>query len=221
MYMRKIINGAIVLIVTLFAQQNVKAQGTITYLSNLGQPSSGSDTIGSDSWVAARFFTGNNGSGYILNSVQLAMADASGSPSGFTVMLYTMSLIKIAPQNSIGTLTGSDNPSTAGIYTYTDDSNIILSPGTTYFIVLTAGTTIANGAYEWSLAGANSYNPSGGWAGDGGFVDTSSNGSSWNESTVAFPQFAINATAIPEPSSSFLLLFGSGVFIYVRRAFHR
>jgi len=73
--------------------------------------------------------------------------------------------------------------------------------------VLSGGTAIANGAYEWSYAGANSYNPSDGWKSPfGAFAFwTSSNGSlSWN-STLGFPQFAIDATAVPEPNISGLL----------------
>jgi hypothetical protein len=59
------------------------------YLSNLGQSSTGSLAVGSDSWLAASFGTGTNEGGYELNSIQLAMTDASGNPSGFTVMIYT------------------------------------------------------------------------------------------------------------------------------------
>jgi len=38
-----------------------------------------------------------------------------------------------------------------GTFTYTPLSNLTLSPNTPYFIVLTAGITIANGAYEWPI----------------------------------------------------------------------
>jgi hypothetical protein len=134
-----------------------------------------------------------------------------------------------SPGSSLETLNGSANPSTGGIYTYTDSSNLILSPQTTYFIVLTSGTAVANGAYDWSYGseGPNSlYNPSGGWVAPPFDITDdnyqSSNGSNWSHVNFGeFAQFAITATPIPEPSSSLLLLLGSGVFIYVRRAFHR
>jgi hypothetical protein len=45
---------------------------------------SGSPSVASDSWLAAEFGTGTDASGYVLNSVQLGMTDASGNPSGFT-----------------------------------------------------------------------------------------------------------------------------------------
>jgi PEP-CTERM motif len=194
-----------------------QAQGTVTYLSNLGQPSAGSLSVGSDSWLAAGFFAGTNASGYVLDSIQLAMTDASGNPSGFTVMVYTnRGPSGFSPLGSLGTLNDSLNPVTAGTYTYTPATSLTLSPRTPYFIVLTAGTAIANGAYEWSLAGANSYNPSGGWAAIGG-VWTSSNGSFGPAPEGGYLQFAISATPVPEPSMLGLLALGGGFVLWRRR----
>src|SRR5476649_1775563 len=152
-----IIAGILVFEVGLLAPQITQAQGTITYLSNLGQTSAGSLAVGSDSWQAAEFRTGNNVGGYTLNSIQLGMADDSGNPAGFTAMIYTFDLARGIPGSSLGTLNGSLNPATSGIYTYTPVSNITLSRGDFFYIVLTAGTTVASGAYEWSYAGGNSY----------------------------------------------------------------
>jgi hypothetical protein len=211
----------IIIAVSLFITQIMQAQGEL-YLDNVGQPSAGSEAVGSDSWFPAFFYTGGNASGYMLDSIQLGMADATGNPAGFTVMIYTAATGPYpTPGNSLGTLDGSANPSTAGIYTYAPDTDLILSPYTSYYIVLTAGTAVANGAYEWSYAGAYSYSPNGGW----GITATpliSSNGSTWNPYNAGQPlQYAITATAIPEPSPSLLLLLGSGVFMYVRHTFHR
>ena len=199
----------------LLAPQIIQAQGTI-YLSNLGQPSASSMAVGSDSWLAALFRTGTNADGYALNSVQLGIADASGRPDSFTAMIFTgFSPVGALPGNNIGTLNGSTDPATGGSYTYTPVSNLMLSPSTYYFIVLTAGTAIASGAYEWSLASEYSYNPSGGWSG-GGFVMLSNDGSSWNPLSIVYPQFAINATPIPEPGVFGLFGLG-GLFL----AWHR
>lgn len=213
-----IINGVITFAVALVAPQIVQAQGTMTYLSNLDQASAGSLAVGSDSWLAAGFKTGNNASGYLLDSIQLGMTDASGNPSGFTVMLYRPAAGgPLVPGSSLDTLNGSLNPVTAGTYTYTSASSFTLLPNREYYIVLTAGTAVANGAYEWGYAGANSYNPSDGWNSQGGNW-TSSNGSipSWN-STSGFPQFAINAIAIPEPGVPGLLGLGGLAFLWHRR----
>ena len=73
----------------LLAARVASAQGTTTFLSNIGQPSSGSLAVGSDSWLAAGFVTGTDASGYLLDSIQLGLASSTGSPSDFTVMLYT------------------------------------------------------------------------------------------------------------------------------------
>jgi hypothetical protein len=189
-------------------------------MSNLAQTPTGSDLVGGDSWLAVDVRTGTNVSGYMLNSIQLAMTDATGSPSAFTVMLYASIInppIGYVPGSSLDTLNSSLSPVTAGTYTYTAPSDLTLLPSTHYFIVLTAGTAIASGAYDWSTTsiGSNSsYNLIGGWLGGGHFY--SSDGLNWNLRN-AYPQFAINATAIPEPSSSFLLSLGSGSLIYARR----
>ena len=195
--------------------QITQAQGTMTYLSNLGQPSAGSHPVGSNSWLAARFLTGGNVAGYSLDSIQLAMTDASGDPSGFTVMLCSNAS---APGPVLGTLNGSLSPVSSGIYTYTPASNLTLKPGP-YFIVVTAGTAVADGAYEWSLAGANSYDSVGGWHEPGG-IFTSSNGSSWSLDTGSYPQFAISATAVPEPSTLALLALGGFFLVRRRRKSH-
>src|ERR1035438_9179425 len=91
LYMRKtIISGIIASVFGLLAPHIAQAQGTL-YVSSLGLTSSGSASVGSDSWLATDIRTGTNAGGYLLNSVQLALADASGTPSGFTAMLYNRS----------------------------------------------------------------------------------------------------------------------------------
>jgi PEP-CTERM motif len=212
-----IIGSAILVAVGVLVLQSVEAQGTTTYLSNLGQSSAGSLAVGSDSWLAASFRTGANASGYSLNSIQLGMTDASGSPSDFTVTLYTSRLVAPAPGNSLGALNGSADPTTGGIYTYTPGSSLTLSGSTFYYIVLTAGTAVAAGAYDWSYAVTNSYNPDGGWSSSGGVVASSDNGSSWRQFIAVPAQFAINATAIPEPGVLGLLGLGGLAFLWHRR----
>jgi hypothetical protein len=211
-------SSVIVFTVALLAPQIAPAQGEMTYLSNLAQPSTGSHAVGSNSWLAMEFHTGNNTGGYLLDSIQFALTDASGNPSNFTAMIYTeVGFTGDFPGSSLGTLDGSLNPASSGVYTYTDDSNITLSPNAIYYIVLTAGTAVANGAYEWSLTSSASYNPNGGWGWFQPYNPShSSDGLNWYGYLNTNPQFAINATAVPEPSSEILLGLGGVFFGLVR-----
>jgi hypothetical protein len=215
--MKKII---IMFALGLLTQPTIRAQGPV-YLSNLGQTSTGSVAVGSDSWLAEDFTTGTNVSGYSLNSIQLEMADASGNPTNFAAMLYSaVSGGATLPGSNLGTLDGSLNPTTAGIYTFTPASNLTLSAETPYFIVLTAGTAVANGAYGWGYANTSTYNPSGRWL--GGVTLISSNGSTpWtrlgSNPLYDFSEFAINATAIPEPGDLDLFSLGGLAFLWHRR----
>ncbi len=209
--MRSII---IVLAAALSAPQITQAQGTVTYLSNLPQSSAGSLAVGSDSWLAAVCQTGTNADGYVLDSIQLAMSDAIGSPNGFTVMLYAPAIGSFLPGHSLGTLNGSLSPVAGGVYTYTPASNLTLTPRTPYSIVLTAGTAVANGAYGWSYGGTNSYNPSDGWSTIGGVWSSSNGLTHWIGTGGSFPRFALNATPVPEPGALSLLALGGLLLVW-------
>jgi hypothetical protein len=223
---KQIIIGIIVFAGGLLSPQITQAQGT-TYISNLGQSSTNSAAVGSDSWLAMSFATGTNTGGYQLNSIGLGMANATGNPSGFTVMLYSAIFEgdEAYLGSSLGALNGSLNPVVGGVFPYTPTSNLTLSPNTVFFIVLTAGTAIANGVYEWANTSEAplTYNPIGGWFAPIGVVRIddyqSSNGSSWSV-FPNFPEFAINANAlpaVPEPGIYALLSLGGLCFLGLRK----
>ncbi len=58
---KQIVSIIIVFAVALLAPQITQAQGTTTFLSNLGQTSAGSNPVSDNTWLAAEFATGNNG----------------------------------------------------------------------------------------------------------------------------------------------------------------
>src|SRR5258708_32833518 len=101
-----IINGLVILLLWLLPPQTVRAQGTITYLSNLGQASTGGSAVGSNSWLAAGFATGTNAFGYVMDSVQLAMTEALLNPRCFTALLYTAAAAAPVPGGELHALTG-------------------------------------------------------------------------------------------------------------------
>lgn len=206
---KSICGGILALAVALLTPHLVQAQGTL-YFTSLGQTPTGSAAIGSDSWIAQAFGTGTNTGGYMLNSVQLLMDGASGTPNGFVISIYGNS--GNSPQNNLGNLVGSD-PLTGGVYSYTA-SGITLSPSTAYYILVTAATPVAQGAYNWSSANVLAP-PNNGWA--GGLYDYSTDGAKWNYFRNQFFQFAIYATPIPEPATCALFGLGLAALSFWRR----
>jgi len=176
--------------------------------------------VGSDSWLAELFRTGANPGGYLLNSIQLALTDATGNPSAFTAMIYNQSpfLGAIEPGSSIASLSGSLTPVAAGTYTYSPASNLTLSPSTYYFIVLTAGTPVASAAYEWSTTSTDAPTLSNGWEGGGDLLSSSDGlARNWDELLSTYPLFAISGTPVPEPSVLGLLVLGGFFLVWHRR----
>jgi PEP-CTERM motif len=177
----------------------IPAQGTL-YLSNLGQTPEGNSATGSNAWLAQYFQTGTAPGGYVLNSIQLLMAAASGNSSGFSVSIYNRSSLpfpdSLFPGSSLGSLDGSE-PLAGGIYTYTA-SGITLSPLTGYFVVITSATPIEEGSFNWSLASGVT-SASDRWN-MGSYSYNSADGSQWTRAAGSLFQFGVFGTAVPEPS---------------------
>ena len=200
--MKKHLQGTVMLVI-LFSVCSMMAQGTmyVSLLSNLPQAAS---QVGSDSWNAVDFRTGTNSSGYSLNSIQVLMGNSSGNPSGIIVSLYN--LTGNVPGTPISILTGSE-PTAAGNYSYTA-SSISLQPVTRYFVVMTSVTPVSTGAYNW-IAGDGGGSATEGWIAGISFR-SSSDGINWNATRHPF-LFAVNATAIPEPATTSLIIIGLAV----------
>jgi hypothetical protein len=212
---KNMIDGGIAL-AFLLAPQILQAQGTM-YLSNLSDAPVGVLPIGSDSWLGLPFIVGRNPTGYTLNSFQFSMADASGVPDDLSVTLFQGRLNSgVLSGTTIGSLEGSLSPVSGGIYSYTPSSTITLTPGNLYAVILTAGTSISAGAFNMNNADAIDAESTG-WVGSdfaGVTIWTSSNGSLWGGNASDAPQYAVYATAVPEPSAWAVFLFGGGVLMY-------
>jgi hypothetical protein len=188
----------IVSAISLPLQQKVLAQGTM-YVSTLGRTPVGSAQIGADAWIAQPFFTGTNAAGYVLNSIQLLMDAASGSPTGFSVAIYS-NPGNGPPDSSLTPLAGPE-PTLGGVLNY-DGASFFLRPRTEYSVVLTASTPTAQGVYNWSAAnsfGTNTTGPGDPWVIPDLYY-SSVNGSSWTlRVREDIFQLAINGTPAPEP----------------------
>jgi len=201
----------ILLAACMLLAQEVRAQGTL-YLSNLGQGAFGVGT-GNGGWLAQGIETGTDSGGYVLNSVDLGMTTATGTPGGIEVAIY--SALNGVPYQNLGTLNGSVNPSSAGVYEY-DSSGIMLAPSTEYFVVAMDATTVSGGYYNW-LANAEgaSVTSLNDWSIQGNYGSGNS-GSTWAGIRAYGLQTAIYATPVPEPSLWILGAIGTGILVCVR-----
>ena len=200
-------NMILVVLIALSGQ----GQGT-TYFSTLSNPSGGSYAVASDSMLATQFVTGTNNSGYVLQSIQLFLGTPSGNPNTFVVSLFSNRARQ--PSVLLGLLNGDISPS-AGIYDYAA-SGISLTASTRCYIVLTSGTPVSSGAYNWRVSSLFNYSASDGWTLGGGYV-TSPNGSDWLSLASNPLQFAVNATAVPEPGTASLIAIALTVCGFYRR----
>lgn len=180
-----------------------KGQGTL-FVSNLSQPVNTIVFIAHDSWYANSFTTGPNSLGYSLNSVQLLMQTAIGNPSGFSVSIY-LGNGGFPSSTNVGNLSGSD-PLAGGVHSYSA-SMVTLLPSTRYFVVVSAQTFLSTGAFRWSSPTTGFSDTTGGWS-YGPYHSTSTDGINWSRSAPDL-QYAVYATAIPEPSSAVVLALGS------------
>ena len=189
------------------------AYGTL-FVSNMDQTPTGDAALGSDSRIAQSFnVSASDPNQYALDSIQLRLSPAVGSPSGLEVSVYS-SALDAAPQVYLGTLAGSADPLMGGVYNYTA-SGITLSGLGSYFVVVTSMTPIAQGAFMWSSS--DSYTRNGSWAIRSVYY-TSSNGLAWEgHSREKVFQMAIYATVVPEPATLGLAGLGLGFLWLLRR----
>lgn len=186
--------------------------GAATMFSNLGQTSAGSLAVARDSWRAEIFYTGANADGYLLNSIQLQLGTPIGAPSGLILAIYDRNEF-FKPGASLELLTGTE-PSGSGVFTF-QSSGLLLHPYTGYFIVATAITPLTSGSFRWDITSWVDQTPFFDF-GAGGLLFDSPDGQTWTFSRPNNFMFAIEATAIPEPTALALLGLG-GMLLLTRR----
>lgn len=146
------------------------------------------------------FTTDNSATSFSLNSVSLRIG-SSYLINDFFMRLHNYNGSN-TPGTLLGTLSGPNLPTGLAQNTWTADS-LSLAPNTTYF--LTWGFTSGTGAYE--LVVSNVGSPSGAWSLAANFVASSDGGSNWNLNSGGYqPLIAVSASAIPEPSTTAVLV---------------
>lgn len=146
------------------------------------------------SWEANKFTTDANT--YSLQSITLNLDDALDTSGAFVVELHSDN--SGTPGSFIAALSGSVNPATAGLYTYTPSSTVTLNPNTPYWVV--AMVSSGNGDYGWHFTSSTSQAP-GAVGTVGGFSESLDQGASWSAEDTSFPSEFKVVGVVPEPST--------------------
>jgi hypothetical protein len=162
-------------------------------LSNLGTPAAaGLGTPNANRYFAQAFKTPAGTSAWSVNRVTLNMAAATNASGNFFVAIFAGDTQPTKPTRYIGSLSGP-NPATAGQYAFEATTDLILSPGTTYWLV--TGCTSGSGNYRWVRASSSAYQIST-WAPDGRIADSVINTGVWSVSSPTHYMFSIDAEPI-------------------------
>ncbi len=191
----------------------VEAQSAVLLVGNLGKGAltvvNDKVTISSDgtdvTQMASSFETGSNADGYTLTSFVGNMK--FGGSEAPIISVYSDSSGN--PGSSLYTLTNPASLPTSdafGQVTFTGDSNTLLEPDTTYWIV--ASTSVTNmDSYQWRLVGSTLIDGSSlsGWDIPDGSKTKTGSGAWSNNQSFAF-HFDLNGTVTEAESTSVTLL---------------
>lgn len=202
---------SISIVCSVFCASVALGQTEFTPISNLNQPSSG-DYLAVDNTqtVAESFTTGNTATH--LAKVSVLLANPSGSGQHFQLSLY--SDVNGSPGSSLVPLLGNPAPISAGIYSYTNTSPLILSAETTYWIVASSSDAAFNASIWYAITSAG-LDAGSTWTTG---ISKSYNGVGWNAPGL-YQQFNITVThPIPPAISIFqpvVLTFPANGFPFV------
>ena len=198
----------------LLTTQFTTAQVTL-YLSNLNQPVGGNNILGyGDAEIFVGILTGSNPAGYDLNSIQVLMANATGSPESGSFFAEFTTTNNNSPSGTPVPLTGSSNPTTSGTYTYTAPANTLLAANTDYWLMLFGFGGNSGDGYQWSYTDTTTTTSIGGWSLTG---NVSTGGGIIP--AMGIPIFSLGATPVPEPHPLALsVLGGLGLLLFYRKS---
>ncbi len=166
-------------------------------VSNLTETSVGTISFTPTQSVAGAFTTGD--SAFTLEKITLALGNASGASSVFTVSLYSSSLG--LPGALIETLSGPASPQPAGSYGFSSGGSAILNANTTYFWVGTLTSSTASDRRRSHLTASTNESSSLGWTMANAYYTKLGSGN-WTASTSYSLMFSVDAVSVvPEPGA--------------------
>ena len=186
-----------------FALLGLPLHGQVTAVSNLAQTFSTTHTVGDSGGKnfrdAISFTTGATVTDFSSITVY---GFGGGSIADFSINLYS-GIGGAGPTGLIASTTGTANPSSLQNYVYTTNAPATLLANSTYWVVASAPTAPASAFFAWRST--NSTAEDGGVLSGWSLGDTRwaslNGGTSWSGLGGAIPQFSVQVSAIPEPST--------------------
>lgn len=189
------------------------AQGMFTPIGNINQAFGEDIAVWSGLSQAASFKTGDTTASLVSVSVSMDPRHQF-SPGDFNLALYNDA--GGSPGSSLTTLSGNNNPFSEAIYTYTNQTPLVLSANTTYWVVASSAT-IDTAAFQWILTFSSNVDSGSFWTMGAADLDQ---GRGWEPIGAGyFPEFSITVTD-PQPpalsvSQPIVLTFPTNGFTFV------
>jgi hypothetical protein len=183
----------------------------LTYIDNLNQTTSSTNNL-FQNWYGTQFTTDASAPFFSLDNITISVFSAASPGSPFTVNIFSDASGE--PGSVLGVLTGT-TPTGAGNFTFAA-TGITLSASTPYWVVVQV-----SGASTYLIADTHSSTIGGTWLTTTGGDFSTNSGALWVNSDAFGDrnQYALNATAVPEPSEYATMLGASalGLVLWRRR----
>ena len=189
---------------------------------NLDRPPAESVPVTQNNRAGALFFAGANAPFYVLNSLELPRPNDGRDWSSLRPAVYTVITSPngdgCVPDRLVGILTPASSPQN-GLLEYVADEIVLNGRANRhmYSLVLDVNNSMINELYPWSVT--DEWVPGkDGWSVRGTIVEIPLlTGTQWDLRPGLYPQFALNVTPIPEPSTMTLFALGAGWLLAQRK----